>query len=91
MKGDDLVAQDVVTRRDGGGDLDHPGVVVLNELIVTPGSRDGRVVDEADGVDLEELERCLVDGRAVVAAIGEVGDHRTFRKGISILYADIRA
>lgn len=69
------MAQDVVPWGNGLGDLNHPAVVVLDELVVAPCSGDFGAIDEADAVDPEELEGGLVDCFAGVAARGEVIDH----------------
>lgn len=72
----DFVTPHVVARGELRRDLHHPRVVVGNQLVARPGARQGGVRDEADGGNLEELERRLVDGRAVaVAALGEHVDH----------------
>ena len=76
VQGDDLVAQDVVARRDVGGDLDHPAEAVVDELVGGVVARAGGRVDQALLADLEELERRLLDGLAVgVAARREVVEH----------------
>lgn len=78
VEGDDLVAQDVEAGSNVGRDLDEPAVAVLDELVGAPLAGGGGAVDEADLVDLEELESGLVDGLAAGgAAVGEVVDHGT--------------
>lgn len=69
------MTQDVVPGGNGLGDLYHPGVVVLDELVVAPCAGDFGAIDESDAVDLEELEGGLVDCCAGVAARGEVVDY----------------
>lgn len=77
MESHQLVTKNVVTGSDGLGDLDHPAVVVLDQLIVTPGTRNIRVVDQTNAVDLEELERGLVNCLAAVTTIGKVVHDRS--------------
>ena len=68
VQGDDLVAEDVEAGGDAGRDLDEPGVVVGDQLVRRPGARSVGAVDETDLVDLEELERVLVDRLAAGGA-----------------------
>ena len=75
------MAQDVVSGGNGLGDLDHPAVVILDELVVAPCSGDFGAIDQADAVDLEELEGGFVHCCAGVAARGEVVNH--WSKGMS--------
>jgi hypothetical protein len=72
VQGDDLVAEDVVARGDGGGDCHGGGEAVLDELVGDPGV--GRRVDDGLGLDLDPLEAGLVDCAAVAVAVGEVVD-----------------
>lgn len=74
VQGNDLVAQDVVAGGDAAGDGDGPAVVVGDEVVRRPGARRARVVDQALLVDLEELQRRLVDRRAVAVARRQVRD-----------------
>lgn len=67
-----LVTEDIVTRSDGLGNFDHPAVVVLDQLVITPGTRNIRVVHQANAVDLEELERGLVNRFAALTAVGQI-------------------
>lgn len=79
MESDHFMAKNIVTGGDIGRDLHEPGVIVLNELVVSPEAGDFGVIDKPDPGNLEELEGGLVDGRAtgVVATGGEVVDHRS--------------
>ena len=61
VESDDLMAKDVVTRCDALRDRDSPAVIIRNQLIRTPRSRNRVIVDKTDFVNLEELERGLVD------------------------------
>jgi hypothetical protein len=61
VQSNQLVAKNVVARRNGFRDLHHPGVVVGDELVVAPGAWHLRVVHQPYSVDLEELERSFVD------------------------------
>lgn len=77
VEGDDLVAEDVVSGLDVGGDLDAHAEVVLEELVVRPeagASPAGAELDLALLLDLEPLEGVLVGVGAVAAAVGEVVD-----------------
>jgi len=73
VEGQDLVTDNVVTWGNAGGDLRDPGVVVGNELVGSPGTGDGGVVDETNSVNLEELEGGLVNSLAFTVAVGKVG------------------
>jgi hypothetical protein len=76
VQSDNLVTEDVVTGRDAAGDSDSAAVVVADQVVRSPGTRDAAVIDETSLVDLEELQSGLVDGRAVAIAVGQVGDDR---------------
>jgi hypothetical protein len=56
MQGDQLVTKNVVAGRNGFRDLDHPAVVVGDQLVVAPGARHRRVIHQSYSVDLEEFE-----------------------------------
>ena len=71
---DDLVAQDVVAVGDGLGDGGRPAVVVADQVVGGPLSGRAAAIDEALGVDLEELQRSRVDGGALAVAGGKVRD-----------------
>jgi hypothetical protein len=75
VQGDDLVAEDVVARRDGGRDLYQPAVSICDELVVGPVAWRGGTVDEARTADFEEFEVVLVDCAAACAAVCEVVDY----------------
>lgn len=66
-----LVAEDVVARGNILGDLHEPGARVSDEYVGAPVTGVGPV-DVANLVDLEELERGLVDGFAIAVTVGEV-------------------
>ena len=72
MQRDELVAEHIVAWRDGRRDLQQPGVVVGDQLIVAPDAGRVGLVDQADGVDLEELQRRLVNRLAGSVAVGQV-------------------
>ena len=69
------MAEDIIARRDRRRDLHHPGVIVGNHLVRAPHAGDGFLLDDSDAVDLEELQRGLVDGLAAAVAAREVVDH----------------
>lgn len=71
VKADDLVAEDVVAGSEAGGDLDGPGVAVGNEVVRGPVTGVGARV-EASLVELDELERGLVDRGEVAGDGGDV-------------------
>ena len=70
------MAQDVVAVGNGLGDSGGPAVVVADQIVGGPLSGRAAAIDEALGVDLEELERGRVDGRALAVAGGKVRDDR---------------
>lgn len=71
VESNDLVAEDVLARSDAGGDGGDPGVVVGDHVGGSPGLA---VNVETTGINLDELKGLLVDGGAVIAAVGKVGD-----------------
>lgn len=73
VHGNDLVAEDIVARGKRRGDCDRPRVVVGDQVIGGPGLR-GQV--DAGLVNLHPLQGRLVDGRAVIATVGDVGQDR---------------
>lgn len=70
MHGDDLMAEDIAAAGQRRGDGDGPGVVVVDQIGACPGL--GVEVD-AGLIDLDPLERGLVDSRAGVSAGATVG------------------
>lgn len=66
MEGDDLVAEDVLTRGERLGDSDGPGVAVGDQLVGGPVVGGGVV--ETLLVDLEERQVARGDGGAVIAS-----------------------
>ena len=72
VESDGLVAQDIIAWGNVGWDLDSPGVVVGDHVIVGELWWGGADICHADTVDLEELESGLVDARAVAIAVCEV-------------------
>lgn len=99
MESHQLVTENIVAGSDGLRDLDHPAVIVLDQLIITPGTRDVRVVDQTNAVDLEELERGLVNCLATVTTVGEIVHDRTMVRlgpfcpldvdAVTCLYSDV--
>jgi hypothetical protein len=73
---DDLMAQNVVAGRNGLGDLHHPAVVVIDELVIAPDAGDSRVINQTNTINLEELKCCLVNRLAGTVARGEIIDNR---------------
>lgn len=69
VKGEDLVAEDVVARLQVRGDLDKPAVAVGAEGIGSP------AVIVAASADLEEAERSRVDVLAGTIAVGKIVDN----------------
>jgi len=76
VKGNDLMTSDIVAWLDSLWDDGGPAVVVRNELVRSPSARDSGVVDETDGIDLEELQVCLCHTFARAVAVGKIGDDR---------------
>jgi len=74
VQGDDLVAEDVVARGEGLGDVDGPLVAVGDELVGAPLVGGG--VDDTDLSELEEAQALLVGVGAVARALGQVVDDR---------------
>lgn len=72
VQGNELVAQDVVAGGKGGRNLDQPTVVVGDQLVIAPGSRNGSVIHESDAINLEELQCRLVNGFAGVTTVCEI-------------------
>ena len=66
------MAEDVVPRCNGLGDLNHPAVVVLYELVIAPGARHFRAINQPDAVNLEELKLRLIDSLAALATVRQV-------------------
>jgi hypothetical protein len=85
VQGDDLVAEDVVARRDGGWDLYEPPVSIRDELVVGPVAWRGGTVDETGPADFEEFEVVLVDCSAACAAVCEVVDYYIRKYIVSIV------
>jgi hypothetical protein len=77
VKRNELVSHDIVARSNGRWDLDHPAVVVGNQLVIAPSARYCCVVDKAHSINLEKLESCLIHSFAGITTVGEVGNHRT--------------
>jgi hypothetical protein len=71
------MAEDIVAGSNRLGDLHHPAVVVLDELVVAPDTRDSRVINQSDTIDLEELERRLVNRLARTVARSQVVNNRS--------------
>jgi len=74
VESNDLVAEDVVSGLEVGGDLNEPAVAVLAKIIGSPGLGDAVV---ASTVNLEPLEGGLVDGLAGAVAVGQIVDNGT--------------
>lgn len=70
---DDLVAEHVVARLEGGGDGDVVGEVVCEQVVGGPHTRVG-ARDQARGVDLDPLEGGLVNGGRVIRGSDVVDD-----------------
>ena len=80
MKGDDLVAQDVVAGLQVGRDLDLVAEVVADNLVAGPGAW-GRARDKTLLLDLKELKGGLVDGGRVIRRGEVVNDRAVVRLG----------
>jgi hypothetical protein len=76
VQSNDLVTENVAARGDAAGDGNSVAVVVADEVVGSPGAGNVAVVDKTGLVDLEELQRGLVHGSAVTAAVSEVCDNR---------------
>lgn len=77
VQSNDLVTHHIVARLDAAGDGNSVAVVVADEVVGGPGTRNIAVIDQTSSVDLEEFEFGLVNGRAVTVAVSKVGDDRT--------------
>lgn len=71
VESNDLVAEDVVSGLEVGGDLNEPAVAVLAKVIRSPGLSHTIVTSTAN---LEPLEGGLVDSLAGAVAVGEIVD-----------------
>lgn len=77
MQGNDLVTENVASWSNVGWDGKRPGVVVSNQLIRGPVSRDSGVIDKTNSINLEELQSSLVNCGAVAIAVGEIINNRS--------------
>lgn len=77
VESNQFVTEHIVSRGDRLGDLDEPGVVVLDQLVVTPDTGDTGAINNTDTIDLEELKRGLVNRGTVGLTAGKVVDDRT--------------
>lgn len=75
VEGEDLVAENVVTRGETLGDGDRPSEAVGDEVVGGPVAGVGAGVQACLG-DLGELKRSLVDGGEVTGDGGDVVDNR---------------
>jgi hypothetical protein len=66
---------DVLPRSDVRWHLDGPGVVVGNHVIRSPVARGRITTDETSLGDLDELQRLLVNGGAIITARSKVVNH----------------
>ena len=71
------MTKDVVPRCNGLGDLNHPAIVILDELVIAPGARHLRAINQPDAVDLEELKLRLVNSLAALATVRQVIHNRS--------------
>lgn len=100
VKGDPFVSYNIISRRDRFRDLRGPRVVLIVQLVRCPSVLSLKplpgwvdFLQYPEFVDLEEFQRCLIDGFALAVAVGEVGHHRPMVgsvKGIP-LKGDVRA
>lgn len=74
VQSNDLMTENIATTLDVLGDSDGAGEVVGDQVVSGPCSRDCVVVDEALGLDLEELEAAGLDLCAITWASSEVVD-----------------
>lgn len=77
VKSNDFVTKDVTTSGNVAGDGHGPAVVVGNQVVGSPCTRDAALVDDTLLGNLEELKLGLVNGGTVAVAAGEVVDHGT--------------
>lgn len=71
------MTEHITSWRDIARDGDRPCIVVGNQLIRGPCPWNLTVVDEAGFIDLEELERGLVDGGTISITGCEIVEDRT--------------
>jgi hypothetical protein len=64
VQGNEFVSQDIVSGGESGRNLNHPAVVVGNQLVVPPGSRNSSIIDETHTINLEEFQCRLVNSLA---------------------------
>src|ERR1700757_2583339 len=68
------MAEDVVAWCNGGRNLHQPTVIIGDQLIVTPGTRRGCIIDQTNSVNLEKLQCGLINSFATGTTVGQVGD-----------------
>lgn len=77
MKSDNLVTDHVVASDNVRGDGHARGEIVGHELVAAPVSGCGATVDEADSINLEEVELLLGEASELARDSGHVGDDGT--------------
>lgn len=76
-----FVSQNITPRCDVGRNLDHPSRVLGYELIISPSTGNGCVINQSDGVDLEELERGFIHSfTATRAATSKIINDRSMMR-----------
>lgn len=76
VQSNELVSQDVVAGGKCGRNLNQPAVVVGDQLVIAPGSRNGSVIHKSHAINLEELQCRLVNSFARVTTVCEVVNDR---------------
>lgn len=74
MKGNDLVAENVVARCNTGRNSDSPGVVCRDELIGSPDARLCRITGQPEATNLIEQECRFIDCGTFAVTISKVVD-----------------
>jgi hypothetical protein len=77
VQGDELVAQDVVTRLKIFGNLYNPGIIVADQHVRGPGAWIP-AAKKANAINLEEFKCGFIHGLALAIAVGQVVNDSAF-------------
>lgn len=69
MKRNELVSHYVVSGCNRGWDFDHPAIVILNQLVITPSPWNYGVIDKTHAINLEKFKRGLVNTLTGIPAV----------------------
>lgn len=80
MKCNELVSHHVVSGCNRGWNLNHPAIVILNQLIIPPSPWNYGVIDKTNAINLEKFERRLVNTLAGIPAISQISNDRSMMR-----------